>query len=312
VQSLAGQLDPGAWQNLTSQGMGNWIPTNPSATLLGELRTAGMLTISPGAQISLGRVFAPDAPAAFGQSTPEDLQFQFTSTGQTIDATVKYTGVARNSTLTLVVDPVTGRTLLRNDTPFDPAIEGYVINSAAGSLRPGSGFWNSLDDQGANSGGWIEANPSANQVAELSSTGAVPLTHTTVLDLGMLFDPTHTQDLVLQFLLAGQAAPMFGNVVYEFVGLAGDYNDDGTVDAADYVVWRSTQGGTVARGDGADGNFDGQVNQQDLAVWRANFGKVYPTQAAGLAAVVPEPGTLILVAWAVVAYIHTARTRGDH
>jgi hypothetical protein len=41
-------------------------------------------------------------------------------------------------------------------------------------------------------------------------------------------------------------------------GLAGDHNDDGTVDAADYVVWRKNPAG-----------FGGQQGYDD---WRANFG----------------------------------------
>ena len=39
----------------------------------------------------------------------------------------------------------------------------------------------------------------------------------------------------------------------------GDYNRDGTVDAADYVVWRSGLGTTYT--------------QADYDVWRANFGQ---------------------------------------
>src|SRR5688572_9519961 len=40
----------------------------------------------------------------------------------------------------------------------------------------------------------------------------------------------------------------------------GDYNDDTSVDAADYVVWRNTLGQTVAQlGRGADGDADGVV-----------------------------------------------------
>jgi hypothetical protein len=53
--------------------------------------------------------------------------------------------------------------------------------------------------------------------------------------------------------------------------LAGDYNFDGVVDAADVVVWRKTlNSSTDLR---ADGNGDGVVNQDDRQVWRANFGR---------------------------------------
>jgi hypothetical protein len=53
--------------------------------------------------------------------------------------------------------------------------------------------------------------------------------------------------------------------------LTGDYNFNGVVDAADYVVWRKTLNSTTDLR--ADGNGDGVVNQEDWQVWRANFGR---------------------------------------
>jgi len=292
VNSPTGQLDPDAWSSLAEQGLGNWIVANPSAQLLSELKESGGLTILPGGQISLGRVFAPAAPSAFGESTPEDLRFEFTAAdGHSFDGAVQYTGVTRNSTLTLVVDPVTGRTLLRNDTPFDPAIEGYVINSASGALQPGNAFWKSLHDQDAAGGGWIEANPSSSQIAELSSNGPSTLLAASVFDLGKLFSAGHAQDLVFQFLLAGQASPMFGTVVYESLGIPGDYDRNGVVDAADYVVWRKTLGSEVLPGESADGNFDGHVTQIDYDLWRSHFGETSATEFS-VGAAVPEPSLL--------------------
>ncbi len=64
--------------------------------------------------------------------------------------------------------------------------------------------------------------------------------------------------------------------------LSGDFNYDGTVDAADYVIWRDTDVG------GAAGYAD----------WRANFGKSYaaPGSGAGIgSAAVPEPAGAILL-----------------
>jgi hypothetical protein len=55
------------------------------------------------------------------------------------------------------------------------------------------------------------------------------------------------------------------------VVLAGDYNNDGSVDAADSVVWRSTLNSkTDLR---ADGSRDGRVDQADYDLWKAHFGK---------------------------------------
>jgi hypothetical protein len=71
----------------------------------------------------------------------------------------------------------------------------------------------------------------------------------------------------------------------------GDYNDNGTVDAADYVVWRDTLN-QMGMNLPADGNDNDMIDAGDYTVWRANFGK-----AAGAAAAngsVPEPTALVL------------------
>jgi hypothetical protein len=58
--------------------------------------------------------------------------------------------------------------------------------------------------------------------------------------------------------------------------LLGDYNANGVVDAADYVLWRKSLGSTSPLL--ADGNGDGQVIDADRLVWRANFGQTASSQ----------------------------------
>ena len=55
--------------------------------------------------------------------------------------------------------------------------------------------------------------------------------------------------------------------------LLGDYNLNGSVDAADYIVWRNSLGQSVPPFSGSDGDYDAIVDQGDYAVWRANFGR---------------------------------------
>ena len=52
----------------------------------------------------------------------------------------------------------------------------------------------------------------------------------------------------------------------------GDYNADGVVDAADYVVWRGALDRAVTPYTIADGTGDGFVDQADFEVWAANYG----------------------------------------
>lgn len=81
----------------------------------------------------------------------------------------------------------------------------------------------------------------------------------------------------------------------------GDYNLNGVVDLADYVVWRDTLNQVVPQGSGADGNFDGVINVLDYTIWRARFGQqAVPGSASGgaegmLSENVPEPGAVVLL-----------------
>lgn len=53
-------------------------------------------------------------------------------------------------------------------------------------------------------------------------------------------------------------------------GLTGDYNNDGSVDAADYVLWRKNQGkNATLPNDSTPGN----VGQDDFLTWRNHFGQ---------------------------------------
>lgn len=90
------------------------------------------------------------------------------------------------------------------------------------------------------------------------------------------------------------------NSVQLVAALPGDYNRNGVVDAADYVIWRKAFGQTVPIGSSADGNADGQITSADYDVWKAHFGRTnLPGAGSGAGSVssqtaVPEPGTVLL------------------
>ncbi len=80
--------------------------------------------------------------------------------------------------------------------------------------------------------------------------------------------------------------------------LIGDYNGNGTVDAADYVVWRNGLGTTYS--------------QNDYDVWRSHFGQPSGSAAGATAdAAVPEPATLVLLVTGMLAMCARWRTTGS-
>ncbi|MCO6044994.1 hypothetical protein NG895_13875 [Aeoliella sp. ICT_H6.2] len=80
------------------------------------------------------------------------------------------------------------------------------------------------------------------------------------------------------------------------VGLPGDFNDDGTVDLADYTVWRNHLGvadeGLLA----GNGDNSGVVDTGDYQVWKTHFGADQPSNVDPEPVQVPEPNTLSLLA----------------
>jgi hypothetical protein len=78
----------------------------------------------------------------------------------------------------------------------------------------------------------------------------------------------------------------------------GDYNRDGFVDTADYVMWRKLRNTSVTTaGALADGNGDMTINDLDYAIWQQQFGNTRGGDAGsgGFSDVaVPEPAGAIL------------------
>jgi hypothetical protein len=88
------------------------------------------------------------------------------------------------------------------------------------------------------------------------------------------------------------------------LGLAGDFNGDNKVDAADYTVWRNTFG-AMRPNLLADANSDEEVDQADYQIWKSNFGL---TTGGGGSTTVPEPSALLMAMLALAAAL-TARVR---
>lgn len=95
------------------------------------------------------------------------------------------------------------------------------------------------------------------------------------------------------------------------VGVPGDYNNNGRVDMADYVVWRDHLGTSFQLPNEVSGTTPGTVTTEDYTAWRARFGN---TSGAGSgtslqSASVPEPGSIVLAAAATCVVVFSSRRR---
>ena len=92
-----------------------------------------------------------------------------------------------------------------------------------------------------------------------------------------------------------------GYTVASDLAVLGDYNGDGLVNAADYTVWRDTEGSTTQLA--ADGNGSGTIDEADYTVWQDAF--VGQALANASTNTIPEPATfvgLLTVLLAVVLF----------
>lgn len=88
----------------------------------------------------------------------------------------------------------------------------------------------------------------------------------------------------------------------------GDYNGDGTVDAADYAVWRKNLGSMTHLN--ADGDFSGTVAPPDYQLWRANYGLNGGSgSVASPSVAIPEPASCLLCAASFVTMFVGMRRR---
>jgi hypothetical protein len=81
-------------------------------------------------------------------------------------------------------------------------------------------------------------------------------------------------------------------------GVPGDYNGNGTVDAADYTIFRDNLGGDSAVLSG-NGSGAATVVQADYDLWKQNFG----SSGTGSTAAVPEPCSYVLMALGLFALV---------
>jgi hypothetical protein len=88
-------------------------------------------------------------------------------------------------------------------------------------------------------------------------------------------------------------------------GVDGDYNNNGIVDAEDYIIWRKNQGTTNTLPHDPTG---GTIGPQQYNTWRAHFGQSAGSGNNFTASEVPEPASLLML-WSAVVLAAGRRCR---
>ncbi|HEY3394212.1 MAG TPA: hypothetical protein VGK58_15975 [Lacipirellulaceae bacterium] len=108
--------------------------------------------------------------------------------------------------------------------------------------------------------------------------------------------------------LDGVSELFFNNFMVTAAGLNGDYNHNGAVDSADYVIWRKTLG-FVGAGLPADGNGNGRIDSDDYNVWKADFGGTSGSAVRNLATTVAEPASGLIASVTVAGFLIASISR---
>ncbi len=137
---------------------------------------------------------------------------------------------------------------------------------------------------------WATWDPASGQlVANTSSNINEPV--------GVLIPDQNINRIIFTKLSGGGSAGL------QFISaqLPGDFNGDGKVDAADYVMWRKNNGTNNALPN--DNGLGVPIGASHYLLWRQNFGNSSGSGAGTITnAVVPEPATLTLLMFAAVGW----------
>jgi hypothetical protein len=177
-----------------------------------------------------------------------------------------------------VIAPGNGPGTLKIAGRFSNAVDGTMAVELGG-LTAGSQYDQLIVDGAASIDGTLS-------VAFIDDFAAIPGNTFTILTatdgIGGVFDSYQLPDDYVWNITYGEDS-VLAKVIG--VGISGDFNLNGIVDAADYVVWRN--------GLGTD------YQLADLKIWKANFGKSAPPgagAASGLpSSAVPEPASAMIL-----------------
>ncbi|MEX2306153.1 MAG: hypothetical protein WD738_01080 [Pirellulales bacterium] len=190
--------------------------------------------------------------------------------------------------------------------PTSPAQIQYLFSQVpVGSLEPGTheieiDLRNDGGDLGQ--GGGLNVDTGVFQGYDTwTDAGFVPLEFQIYLNKSIsVSDPAFEWTIYIDNVRVGR----------DVEGVVGDFNDDGAVNAADYVTWRKNDGTNNALPN--DNGLGTPITSAHYDLWRANFGQ--PMPGGGGFSAIPEPMSAWLMAtsgvcWYVSRRVRTARSR---
>jgi hypothetical protein len=217
------------------------------------------------------------------------------------------------------VFPLTGEIRFTNRGLGPVPIALYSISSPSGALNSSAGVWTSIEDNYDLSGNrlvdavneWqkLTAPGSTTDLSEgeiKNTGGSLPAMRS--ISLGTVWNAHKVPFPDLLFEINEPNGTEVG-ITVEYK-LDGDYSGNGTVDLTDYqLFWRSTFGSSTFLL--ADGDLNGSVDTADYVLWRKNLGRSVTsvpfaagasTAAASLTAVPePSPAVTLMLALAIIS-----------
>jgi hypothetical protein len=205
-----------------------------------------------------------------------------------------------------------------------PAAAGFrlAVNADNSNLAASTGIWPSdlsfdttyraiVSFNATDAVGKLWLNPVNEMSASVTHTGA-STSIGTLIDRIVLRqnDDYDGKQIVDNLVVASTFAEALNSPT---AAVAGDYNNNSVVDAADYVVWREAQAAGATSLDNRDPAQSGNpVGDADYNYWRARFGNPSPASSAAAPSAVPEPTTVLLAALGVAVWAARSRALRIH